>query len=378
MAVVSGAQAQDAPAITSIHFNTLYTPASDDTFEVGETIRVNVVYRPQVEVSGTPRVPLVIGGTERAAAFVPEASWLSEIGGLSLLCFDYTVAAEDYDGDGISVAADGLELNGGSITAASGGGAASLSHSAIATDGSRKVGEPPPLVAEAGADQAVDSRASVTLSGSAAGGGIGAKSYAWAQTGGAPSVTLGNADQASASFTAPSVTVATELEFTLTVTVGSQTATDTVQVTVAAEPPRVTGLSLVSRPRSGDTYKGGETIRAQVWLTGLAVVSGSPRLALGVGGEERTMSYVGLERTRVLEFEYAVQGTDADADGVSIGSTALSLPSGTTLAGEAGGTVGVSLSGHAIDDAPGHKVDGSQSAASPLPDLNACPEEPEE
>ncbi len=241
-----------------------------------------------------------------------------------------------------------------------------------ATDTVSVTVRPPPLSVEAGPDQSVDSRASVTLTGTAT-GGDGAKTYAWAQTGGSATVTLGNADQANASFTAPSVTEATELEFTLTATAGSETVSDTVLVTVAAEPPRVADVSLVSRPRSGDTYKQGETIRAQVWLTGLAGVSGSPQLALGVGTRTRTMSYVGLERTQVLEFEYAVQASDADTDGVSLGDSALILPPGATLVGEAGGTVGLGLSGHAIANASGHKVDGSQSAASPLPDLNACP-----
>ena len=228
------------------------------------------------------------------------------------------------------------------------------------------------LSAEAGEAQTVASRASVTLSGSATGGG-GTRSYAWTQTGGSPTVILSDANQASASFTAPSVTVATELAFTLTVTDATGSATDTVAVTVSAGPPEVTAVSLVSRPQSGDTYRQGETIRAQVWLSGLAVVTGSPQLALGVGTQTRTMSYVSLDRARVLEFDYTVQATDTDTDGVSIGGTALSLPSGTTLAGESGGTVVLSLSGHAIANDSEHKVDGSQSVASPLPDLNACP-----
>ena len=232
----------------------------------------------------------------------------------------------------------------------------------------------PSLGAEAGPDQTVASGAPVTLSGSAT-GGSGTKSYTWTQTEGSPTVTLSDADQASASFMAPTVTTATTLGFTLAVTAGSQTATDTVDVTVT--PPLRTvqamGLSLASRPLSGDTYKQGETIRAQVWLSGLAVVSGSPQLALGIGSRTRTMSYVGLDRARVLEFEYTVQASDEDTDGVSIGSGALSLPSGTSLVDEAGETVGASLSGYAVANESGHKVDGDESAVSPIPDLNACP-----
>ena len=244
--------------------------------------------------------------------------------------------------------------------------------SETATDTVNVTVSPPALSVEAGPDRTVASGVSVTLSGSAA-GGSGAKSYAWTQTEGSPTVTLGNAGQADTSFTAPPVTVTAELEFTLTATAGSETATDTVSVTVAADLLQVTAASLVSRPRSEDTYKSGETMRAQVWLSGLVEVSGSPQLALGIGTQTRTMSYVGLARTQVLEFEYTVQASDADTDGVSLGSDALGLPSGTSLTSEAGGIVETDLTGHAISNAPKHKVDGSQSSASPLPDLNACP-----
>ena len=230
--------------------------------------------------------------------------------------------------------------------------------------------------ANAGANQIVRSQAATTLSGSGSDPEGSSLSYAWTQTGGSPTVALSDAGQASASFTAPTVTADTVLEFTLVVTdAGGQTATGTVDVTVT--PPLRTvqamGLSLASRPLSGDTYKQGETIRAQVWLSGLAVVSGSPQLALGIGSRTRTMSYVGLDRARVLEFEYTVQASDEDTDGVSIGSGALSLPSGTSLVDEAGETVGASLSGYAVANESGHKVDGDESAVSPIPDLNACP-----
>ncbi len=233
---------------------------------------------------------------------------------------------------------------------------------------------PPPVVAEAGLAQTVESGASVTLSGLTT-WGEGLKNYSWVQTGGWPTVALSDADQMSVSFMAPTVVVMTELDFALTVADLSGSSTDTVRVTVSAKPPQVTGLSLASRPISGDRYKQGETIRVQVWLSELAVVSGSPQLALEVGNQTRTMSYTGLDRARVLEFDYTVQASDTDIDGVSVWSGALSLPSGASLMGEAGGVVGVDLSAHAILNASGHKVDGEQSAVSPLPNLNECSKE---
>ena len=93
-----------------------------------------------------------------------------------------------------------------------------------------------PPTAEAGADQTVDEGADVTLAGSGSDPERGALTYAWRQTTGTPSVTLSNANRASASFTAPTQLVnSVELVFELTVTDPFMaTATDTVTITVTA------------------------------------------------------------------------------------------------------------------------------------------------
>ena len=138
----------DRPSVTQFAFNTETTPADGVAFGAGETIRVSVTMSPQVAVTGTPRVALDIGGATRYAEFVPHGtggSFLTGIEGLSGLYFDYTVQGGDRDDDGISVAANSLELNGGTITARSGGGVANLRHAAIPADATRKVDGGPVL-----------------------------------------------------------------------------------------------------------------------------------------------------------------------------------------------------------------------------------------
>jgi hypothetical protein len=96
--------------------------------------------------------------------------------------------------------------------------------------------------ANAGPNQTVNESAAVTLPGSGNDTDGTIASYSWTQTAG-PTVTLSNANTATASFTAPLVTANTVLTFQLTVT-DNQGATgiDTVNVTVndvpaANQPP---------------------------------------------------------------------------------------------------------------------------------------------
>lgn len=96
-------------------------------------------------------------------------------------------------------------------------------------------------IVNAGADQSVSEGAAVTLSGSASDEDGRVVSLRWTQTAG-PSVALQNADQSSASFTAPAVSAATVLSFRLTATdEAGATGSDEINVTVqdVAAPNRV-------------------------------------------------------------------------------------------------------------------------------------------
>ncbi len=92
--------------------------------------------------------------------------------------------------------------------------------------------------ANAGDDQTVDEGDAVSLSGSGTDPESSALTYSWTQTGGTPTVTLTGATTQTPSFTAPDLTTDATLTFTLTVSDGSLTGTDTVEITVTADPNR--------------------------------------------------------------------------------------------------------------------------------------------
>ena len=127
-ATVAHAQSA-APAVSSITFHD--SPARGGTYELGERVQVEVRFDSAVKATGSPQVALTIGTQTRFATY---ASW----GGLSLY-FDYTVQEGDRDEDGISIAANELILNGGTIKAAAGTTDADLTHGAVAAAPGRKV-----------------------------------------------------------------------------------------------------------------------------------------------------------------------------------------------------------------------------------------------
>ena len=104
----------DAPSVITINRG-----SADGTYGIGATLSVLVTFSAAVTVSGTPQLALDIGGETR------QADYASGSGTQSLL-FSYTVAEGDEDTDGIEVLANGLALNGGTISA--GGKAATLTH----------------------------------------------------------------------------------------------------------------------------------------------------------------------------------------------------------------------------------------------------------
>ena len=110
------------------------TPASGDAYRPDERIQVAVTFSEAVTVAGTPQLGLTIGAETRQATY--DASQSKG----TLLVFTYAVQTTDSDTDGISIPANALNPNGGTISLASDStSAAALGHVAVAPDPARKV-----------------------------------------------------------------------------------------------------------------------------------------------------------------------------------------------------------------------------------------------
>ena len=129
-AAATVAQADSAvPAVSSIAF--ISSPARGDTYELGETIEVEVEFDSAVTATGRPQVELTIGTQTRHATF-------SRLDSQSLY-FAYTVHEADRDEDGIGIAANALILNGGTIKGPDGTTDADLTHGATVAERASKV-----------------------------------------------------------------------------------------------------------------------------------------------------------------------------------------------------------------------------------------------
>ena len=115
-----------APGIESVAITS--DPASDDAYLIDETIEVTVTFSEDIATDGTPTLDLMVGTDSRAAACAQGSA------GTQLTC-SYTVVANDFDANGISVDADVLK---GTITDMV-GNPATLTHEALEDDPAHKV-----------------------------------------------------------------------------------------------------------------------------------------------------------------------------------------------------------------------------------------------
>ena len=344
-------------------------PASGDTYLVGETITFTATFDAPVTVTTTGGFPLLaftLGSAAKSAAYNSTSADGKTLG------FAYTVVAGDLDTDGVSVAANALSLNSGTIKHTTTGRDADLSHPLPGTSGvfsGHKVDAIPDsptitsvtLTSNAGTDNTYATHDAITA----------AVTYSEAiavdTTDGTPSLALTIGDNARSVGYTSIDSSETVLTFSYTVvsddsdqdgisiaanslalnagTIRNKADTVDASLTHAALsmqsdhlvnkiPLIITdGVDITSTPASGILYAPGEVITFGVTFDSDVIVdttNGTPSLALTVGSTAKQATYTTIDATnRILTFSYAVVSGDLDADGVSVPANALALNTGT-------------------------------------------------
>ena len=136
-----------------------------------------------------------------------------------------------------------------------------------------------------------------------------------------------------------------------------------------ADRPEVSSVEFTSSPASGQNgaYKLGDVIEVTATFSdGVTVTTtdGTPQIGLIVGSAARQAGYVSGSTTQQLLFQYTVQATDEDTDGVIIRANGLKRNGGRI---RKNGTVLYTILTHGPQtNHPGHKVDGVAPTVSKL------------
>ena len=391
-ATVAHAQSA-APAVSSITFHD--SPARGGTYELGERVQVEVRFDSAVKATGSPQVALTIGTQTRFATY---ASW----GGLSLY-FDYTVQETDRDEDGISIAANELILNGGTIKAAAGTTDADLTHGAVAAARGNKVDgslASPPVVNSIFFDSpakgdtyelgetielVVEFHRAVTVTDNpqvALTIGTQTRQAAYSRSWGGDrmvhfsyAVQEGDRDEDGFSVAANALALnggtikAADGTTDADLTHWAEAAEGDRKVNASlVSPPAVKRLSFISSPARDDTYELGETVEVAVEFDRVVTATGRPQVVLTIGTETRHATFVGWGSHPSLYFHYTVQVADRDEDGISIAANALVLNGGTITAAD--GTTDADLTHEAVAAERGRKVNGSLTTVPGVRDIS--------
>ena len=129
-----------APSILSVSL----TSDPGGGYAAGEEIEATVRFDKTVTVTGTPQLGLTVGSVVRQASYAG--------GAREVVTFSYEVADDETDTDGVSIAADSLTLNGGTIRDSANRNA-DLTHSALAADANHRVDGVAPVLQTAVVDE---------------------------------------------------------------------------------------------------------------------------------------------------------------------------------------------------------------------------------
>lgn len=332
-----------APLITDLAL-TAATGLEDGYLNYGDVVTATVAFSEAVTVTGTPQLTLTVGATALKASYVSGS-------GSPTLSFTYKMTLNRNDADGISLPADAVILNGGTIQA--GGEAAVLTHAARPDDPRFRVDSQKPAIPTMALTEdtgtvgdRVTAQGAVQVSGLEpdARWGYRADYGAW---------------QDGSGTTFPLLEGAHGYQVRQTDLAGNVSSTGTL-VTFTLNPPlpsvpTVTAVALTAATGAlNGTLNAGDTVTATVTLSEPVLVTGTPLLTLLLDGTPLTAPYSGGSTTASLRFTATIPAGPADATGISLPADALALNSGTLRDGVGNAAI---LTHPAVADHPDYRVD---------------------
>ena len=306
---------------------------SDRTYAADEEIQVTVTFSETVEVTGTPRLTLELGGGTRTADYGGGS-------GTAALVFVYEVEDGDSDTGGVGVEAD--SLSGGTIRDAAPNNA-ELDHDGLSADSNHKVdGVKPALASTDGAvvngttltltyDEPLDGSSKPAAGDFTVSGGDRMRTVTRvAVSGSAVTLTLSAGAEHEETNIQVSYTPGTNKIRDVPGNVAEPLSQEMVtNETPDTTPPEVSSLDITSNPGSDDTYAIEDEIEVTVTFSETVKVTGTPQLRLRVGTRNRTAGYESGTDTAALVFAYEVVVGDEDTNGVSVQANQLRLNGGT-------------------------------------------------
>ncbi|MEB6651086.1 cadherin repeat domain-containing protein [Aeromonas caviae] len=342
---------ETAPTISSIAISGA-SGVQSSTLNAGDVVSVTVSMDEATVVDttgGTPRVALNVGGSTVYANYVSGS-------GTAALLFQYTILAGQSDANGISLDANALQTNGGTLRDAA-GNAAVLTHGAVADNANYLVDTTAPTVSSVGITGASGAQSNTLNAGDVVSITVTmAEATVIDTAGGTPRVALNiGGNTVYANYVSGSGT--TSLLFQYTILAGQTDAngisivangleanggtlsdaagndanlshslvTDNASYLVYTTAPVVSGVSSTAV----GSYGVGAVISIQVSFSETVTVTGTPQLTLETGATDRTINYVSGSGSNTLTFNYTVQAGDTSADLDYLSSAALGLNGGT-------------------------------------------------
>ena len=302
------------------------TPPTDQTYFEGDTLSFTLNISENVNVTGTPRITIDIGGTNKYATYQSGT-------GSAALVFSYTIEADLQDTDGISLISP-LDFNGGTIQNSSldnlGIGFTTPSMTAVLVDSidpiitSISTPTTATYIAGQNLDFIVNTDENITITGTPqvqldiggvtkyadyiSGSGTTALTFRY-------TVEAGLLDNDGITIFSPIVINSATLQNSVAQNLDLiYTIPSLLGVLVDSDIPEITSIT----PPSDSTYTETQSLDFTVNIDEVVTVTGTPRLQLNIGGVTKYATFTGGSGSSALTFSYVVESSLEDTDGIQL------------------------------------------------------------